>query len=321
MGGAKLPYSVCVWRRMHVLRRLKIEVDFPRRTLVIFCIAINILYICSWIRCVWNYVILLLNRNDLKEYRMGSKSSLLSAKLALLHLLAKLATLEASASSSASQSYPIVELLCISIVAHLVNYLQLEKVNTTSQHCIWRTIPVGYSRLSAIKTGFCLLWPHRYVGWSTIWQFSWVREKNTNPEPLVPWQGKRSDVKLCESLISNSVKQNGSSFRRKTGHELRHLMDKPLWAHLYEWIKSGFMTMELQHKHFLNTFDIVSLYFKSRPVKLNGLGQRCDRLWSGGKAGRPLRGPVCFGHVTPFQVKRVCCALFWKQKPAAQTTA
>lgn len=58
---------------------------------------------------------------------MGSKSSLLSAKLTLLHLLAKLATLEASASSSASQSYPIVELLYISIVAHLVNYLQQEK--------------------------------------------------------------------------------------------------------------------------------------------------------------------------------------------------
>lgn len=77
-------------------------------------------------------MILLLNRNDLKEYRIGPKSALLSAKLTLLHLLAKLATLEASASSSASKSYPIVELLCISIVAHLANYLQLEKVNSTS---------------------------------------------------------------------------------------------------------------------------------------------------------------------------------------------
>lgn len=206
VGGVKLPYSAGVWRRIYVLRRLKIEVDFPRRILVIFCTAINILYICSFIWCAWNHVILLLNRNDLKEYRMGSKSSLLSAKLTLLHLLAKLATLEASASSSASQSYPIVELLCISIVAHLVNYLQQEKVKTKSPHYIWLTIPVGYSCLSAIKTGFCLLWPHRYVGWSTIWQFSWVHEKNTNPEPLVPWQGKRSDVKLCESLISNTVK-------------------------------------------------------------------------------------------------------------------
>lgn len=63
---------------------------------------------------------------------MGSKSTLLSAKLTLLHLLAKLATLEASASSSARQSYPTVELLCISILAHLANNLQLEKVNNTS---------------------------------------------------------------------------------------------------------------------------------------------------------------------------------------------
>lgn len=81
-------------------------------------------------------MLLLLNRNDLTEYRMGSKYALLSAKLTLLHLLAKLATLEASASSSASQSYPIVELLCISIVAHLTNNLQLEKVNSTSEHYI-----------------------------------------------------------------------------------------------------------------------------------------------------------------------------------------
>lgn len=77
-------------------------------------------------------MILLLSRNDPKEYRMGSKSALLSAKLTLLHLLAKLATLKASASSSARQSDPIVELMCISIVAHLANYLQLEKVNSTS---------------------------------------------------------------------------------------------------------------------------------------------------------------------------------------------
>lgn len=74
----------------------------------------------------------LLNRNNPKEYRMGSKPALLSAKLTLLHLLAKLATLEASASSSASQSCPIVEILCIGSVANLAYYFHLEKVNSTS---------------------------------------------------------------------------------------------------------------------------------------------------------------------------------------------
>lgn len=68
VGWTKRTYRSCVWRRMHVLRQLKIEVDFHRRTLVIFCIAINILYMRSLSWRVRNIVSLPLYWNMHKEY-------------------------------------------------------------------------------------------------------------------------------------------------------------------------------------------------------------------------------------------------------------
>lgn len=91
-------------------------------------------------------------------------------------------------------------------------------------------------------------------------------------------------------------------------------MDKPLWAHLYEWIESGFMTRELQHKHFSDYFRYCFVVFLKTTNQFNGTIQAnvvtvC--VGGGGReAGRPLRGPVWFGHVTI--VHGVCCVLFWK---------
>lgn len=131
-----------------------------------------------------------------------------SAKLSLLHLLAKLATLEASASSSASQSYPIVELLCNSIVAHLANYSQLEKVNSVSLTLHWTNYFCWLlATLLLSKLGFVFFAPLCRLKYNMAIQLgSWVHEKNTNTEPLVSWQGRRRDAKLYESLKGNSLK-------------------------------------------------------------------------------------------------------------------
>lgn len=55
-GGTKGTSNSNVWRFTHVLRQLKIEVDFSRRTLAIFCTVINVLYIDSSTCSSWNRV-------------------------------------------------------------------------------------------------------------------------------------------------------------------------------------------------------------------------------------------------------------------------
>lgn len=57
-GGTKGTSNSNVWRFTNVLRQLKIEVHFSRRTLAIFCIVINVLYINSSTWSAWNQVTL-----------------------------------------------------------------------------------------------------------------------------------------------------------------------------------------------------------------------------------------------------------------------
>ena len=67
---------------------------------------------------------------------------------------------------------------------------------------------------------------------------------------------------------------------------------------MYEWIKSGFMTRVAAQTF----FDYFSRILKIN--HLNGMIQANVVTACGkGKAGRPLRGPVCFGHVTIFHGK------------------
>lgn len=86
-------------------------------------------------------------------------------------------------------------------------------------------------------------------------------------------------------------------------------MEKPLWAHLCEWIKYDCTTDSAQTFFDYFALDIVVFYFKNQPVKWNDWANVVTDC-GGGNAGRPLRGPVCFGHVTVFHGKKsLLCAV------------